>query len=126
MSEQMEQTIEVIDKKTLKDRVHDFKNKMYRLVQISCTALESGYEITYCFEAKYRMDIIRVNLTPDEKSLDSISGLFFASVLYENEIHDLFGVSFDGLTLDFKGNFYQTSIKTPFKIVKKEDSGAKK
>jgi ech hydrogenase subunit D len=35
-------------------------------------------------------------------------------VLYENEIHDLFGVPVDGLTIDFKGNFYKTAVKYPF------------
>jgi ech hydrogenase subunit D len=34
-------------------------------------------------------------------------------VLYENEIHDLFGVPVDGLAIDFKGNFYKTAVKFP-------------
>jgi ech hydrogenase subunit D len=36
--------------------------------------------------------------------------------LYENEIHDLFGVSIKDIALDYHGTLYRTSIKTPFSI----------
>ena len=36
------------------------------------------------------------------------------SILSENEIPDLFDVAVDGLTVDFKGNFYKTKVKFPF------------
>jgi ech hydrogenase subunit D len=33
---------------------------------------------------------------------------------YENEMHDLFGIKFPGLVLDFGGNFYRKAASTPF------------
>jgi len=44
----------------------------------------------------------------------SISSIYGCAILYENEIHDLFNVKVDGLTVDFHGNFYKTAIKFPF------------
>jgi ech hydrogenase subunit D len=44
----------------------------------------------------------------------SISPIYGCAILYENEIHDLFNVKVDGLTVDFHGNFYKTAIKFPF------------
>ena len=37
--------------------------------------------------------------------MPSISNLFFAAVLVENEIQDLFGIVIKDLAIDFKGRF---------------------
>ena len=49
-----------------------------------------------------------------DSHLPSISPIYGCAILYENEIHDLFNVTADGLTVDFHGNFYKTSVKFPF------------
>ncbi len=36
--------------------------------------------------------------------------------LYENEIHDLFGVVVKNITIDYRGTLYRTAIKTPFSV----------
>jgi ech hydrogenase subunit D len=36
--------------------------------------------------------------------------------LYENEIHDLFGVAVTNISIDYHGTLYRTSIKAPFSI----------
>ena len=38
--------------------------------------------------------------------MSSISGVYFAALLIENETQDHFGVTFDGLVLDFGGRLY--------------------
>jgi ech hydrogenase subunit D len=50
--------------------------------------------------------------------LPSISSIYLCAILYENEIHDLFGVQVAGIAIDFKGKFYKTAIKFPFASVK--------
>jgi ech hydrogenase subunit D len=58
-----------------------------------------------------------VQLTANDLVLPSISGVYFSAFLYENEIHDLFGISITDIALDYKGKFYQTAGKFPFKPV---------
>ena len=50
--------------------------------------------------------------------MPSISSIYLCAILYENEIHDLFGVQVAGIAIDFKGKFYKTAIKFPFASAK--------
>ena len=63
---------------------------------------------------------LRVVLPGPAMLLPSISGIYGCAILYENEIKDLFGVQVEGLTVDFKGNFYKTKVPHPFGNVKTE------
>jgi ech hydrogenase subunit D len=87
----------------------------HRLVQISCTTLESGYELNYSFDKDYRFRNLRMTVAPDEK-VPSISVIFPNAFLYENEIHDLFGLVVKDIAIDYGGSLYRTAIKTPFSI----------
>ena len=48
----------------------------------------------------------------------TLSTVFFAAFLVENEIQDQFGIKFDGLVVDFGGTLYldddEEVIRTPF------------
>ena len=61
---------------------------------------------------------MRLSLPGEEPHLPSISSIYLCAVLYENEIHDLFGVQVAGIAIDFKGKFYKTAIKFPFATAK--------
>lgn len=90
------------------------KNDGYRLVQICCTRTQEGYELLYSFAREYDLLHFRINIGTDAKLL-SISKIFPPAFLYENEIHDLFGVQIDLISIDYKGTLYRTEKKTPFK-----------
>ena len=87
----------------------------YRLVQIGCNTLESGYELNYSFDKGYRFKNLRISAAPGEE-VPSISAVFANAFLYENEIHDLFGLSIKDIAIDYHGTLYRTSIKTPFSV----------
>ena len=87
----------------------------YRLVQIGCSTLESGYELNYSFDKDYRFKNLRITVAPGEE-VPSISVIYPNAFLYENEIHDLFGVPIKNITIDYRGTLYQTAIKTPFSV----------
>jgi ech hydrogenase subunit D len=112
MSDQ--QTIEVITATTLLEQVRALREKGFRLVQISATRLPEQVELTYSFDLDFRLVSLRLVIPGTDSHLPSISAIYGCAVLYENEIHDLFGVVVDGLSLDFKGNFYKTAVKFPF------------
>jgi len=108
----MEQIIEQISRDELLGRTLKLKNAGYRLVAISCTG-KDGFELSYSFDKDYELLNLRLNIEPDAQ-VDSISSVYPFAFLYENEIKELFGVKIINIELDFKGNLYTTSVKTPF------------
>ncbi len=109
------QEIVPIGKNDLVGRVAHLLAEGYRLVQIGCNTLESGYELNYTFDKGYRFTNLRISVAPGEE-VPSISAVFANAFLYENEIHDLFGVSIKDIALDYHGTLYRTALKTPFSI----------
>ena len=74
----------------------------YRLVTITVLmADERHLELLYHYDKANDMVNLRVKVQKD-LPIPSISGVYFCALLIENEVQDLFDVSFDGLVLDFK------------------------
>ena len=109
----IQEQIELITIDTLMDKVRHKRETGCRLVQISATRLPDEVELTYSFDLNSQLTNLRLSLK-GETHLPSISSIYGCAILYENEIQDLFGVAVDGLTVDFKGNFYKTAVKFPF------------
>ena len=97
----------------LKEKVKEFKNQGYRLVQISCTRLEN-FELSYSFDKNYEFVYLRFSVAKAEDPIPSVSGIYWCAFLYENELHDLFGLNIKDIVIDYKGQFYTTAIKNPF------------
>ena len=112
-----EQEITCVEKCDLMGIVAELFAEGYRLVQIGCTTLPAGYELTYSFDREYRLRHLRFAVPPAVE-VPSIGVIYPNAFLYENEIHDLFGVSVAHLTVDYRGTLYRTSIPTPFDVGK--------
>jgi ech hydrogenase subunit D len=110
-----EQTIIPIDVSELVSHVEKMKKEGNRLVQIGCTGVEEGYEINYSFDKDYKFQNLRI-LVKQDTVVPSISGVYWGAFIYENEIHDLFGITIAGMNIDFKGTLYKTTVKYPFSI----------
>ena len=118
-----------MDAKAFLERVRVLESDGYRLLMINATALASSssasgdggdggdddgaVELTWSFEKSARLEHLREHVKPDEE-VPSVSAIYPFSYLYENEVRELFGVKVTGLTVDFKGQLYQTSTKVPF------------
>ena len=109
------QPIQNIELSELVSNVKTMFDNKYRLVQIGCTKLKEGYEINYVFDKEYAFQALRVTLPSDTVEVPSVSGVYLSAFLYENEIHDLYGITISDIAVDYKGTFYKTSVKTPFK-----------
>ena len=81
------------------------KNQGYRFVTMSCVDLGDSLDLIYHFDLELQMVHLRITLLKGDVA-PSISGIFFAALVIENETQDHFGVKFDGLVLDFGGNLY--------------------
>jgi ech hydrogenase subunit D len=88
----------------------------YRFVTVTCTALdENHFDILYHFDRELELKHLRLTLVAGT-AVPSISPIYFAAFLVENEIQDLFGVRFKGLVIDYGRTLYgdETTRSTPF------------
>jgi ech hydrogenase subunit D len=109
----MNQQLIQIDKTELIAKAEAMRMDGFRLVQIACT-LTDTFEITYSFDKDYQLTNLRCIILKSDPTVSSITGSYLCAFTYENELQDLFGLAVKDMRLNFNGNFYQTSIKTPF------------
>ena len=88
----------------LAERVHRMKQDGFRFVTITCTDLGDAFDLLYQFDKAYEFHNLRVTREKG-KLLPSMSNIYFAAAIVENEIKDLFGIPFFNLALDFEGRF---------------------
>jgi len=109
-----EQPIVTVATDTLVAEVKSRCEQGYRLVQIGATLLGERIELNYTFDREQKFCNLRLSIPAAGARLPSISGVYWCAFLYENEIHDLFNITFEGLVLDFKGTLYKTAVPHPF------------
>ena len=83
-----------------------------RLVTLTSVELDqTDMEVLYHFDKDLALTTLRV---PVDKggTLPSISALFRAAFLVENEIRDQFALTFDGLTPDYQGRLLNETAHT--------------
>jgi ech hydrogenase subunit D len=115
------QTIVPITVGEIVSKAEQAKKAGNRLVQIGCTKIGETFEIIYSYDKDYQLSNYRVTVRQEEE-IPSISGVYWGAFVYENEIHDLYGIHVKGINIDFKGTFYKTAIKHPFSVtITKED-----
>ena len=92
------------------------KTDGYRFVTISCTALDANqFDLLYHFDRDLELRHLRLMLDAG-RAVPSISPIYFAAFLVENEIQDLFGIRFSGLAIDYQRTLYgeESTRITPF------------
>lgn len=112
-----EQTTTAVALENLLKEVEELKADGYRLVQIGCTDIVGSYEINYSFDKGYQLRNLRLTIGP-ETEVPSISGIYWGAFVYENEVHDLFGIPVTDINIDFKGTFIKTATKYPFSVTR--------
>ena len=117
MSDEKEQTTRNIAPGDLLREVEALNAGGYRIVQIGCTGMDDVYEINYTFDKDYELVNLRLTVAPDVE-IPSISGVYWGAFVYENELHDLFGITVTDINIDFKGTFYRTAEKYPLSITR--------
>ncbi|MBF0117221.1 MAG: NADH-quinone oxidoreductase subunit C [Desulfobacterales bacterium] len=88
----------------------------YKFITISCIEIDVlNLELLYHFDKNLTLRTFKLNV-PKDSHIQSISPVYFAAFLVENEIQDLFGLKFKGLPIDYDGTFYLASEvrTTPF------------
>ncbi|MBN1603022.1 MAG: NADH-quinone oxidoreductase subunit C [Chitinispirillaceae bacterium] len=109
-----EQSLITINADDLVSQVEKLRNSGHRLIQICCAKIADTIEVNYSFDNNYSFTNLRIILPLSDLRINSVSAIYLQALLYENEMHDLFGVEVKNMAIDYKGTFYRTSFKTPF------------
>ena len=109
------QNFETVELSQLISRVGDMKEDGYRLGLICGVVLDDDtYEIIYSFDKGHVLQNLRLKIKIGEE-VESVTGIYWPAFIYENEIHDLFGVKFNHSALDYQGTFFKVAEETPWK-----------
>ena len=97
-----------------------------RYVQTLAVVEEEGITLIYTFMdmTAGHMDNYVIAGVGKNETVPSISGSFLEAFVWENEIHDLFGVAFEGIAIDFQGAFYSTAVPEPMRQISPERKAA--
>jgi len=88
------------------------KAEGWRLVTMSSVEIDAAtMEILYHFDRELILTNLRLRL-PKGGTVPSISGVLFTAFLVENEVRDQFGVTFEGLVLDYQGRLLNDCTQT--------------
>jgi len=109
----------------LRATVEELHRRGFRLVTLTCTDLIDNHDILYHFEREGDLYHLRLTVSKDWP-VPSISGIYLAAALVENEIKDLFGVEFDGLAIDYGGRFILAEDAPAIPLGKMPAAGGKK
>jgi len=95
------------------ETVQDLLSDGYRLGQACCTEVGDEFEIIYSFDRDYMLLNLLLTISKDQE-VKSITSLCWPAFIYENEIHDLFGVKFRYSELDYGGHFFRLNQPAPW------------
>ena len=108
-------------------RVQTLRHEGARFVQLCAEGdAQLGIDLVYTFYDEVRDHALNlvVRVGEDDEA-PSIQGLYFAAFSYENETHDLFGVRFANMKLDFGGHFFNVEGAAPMTVITPEQKAAR-
>ncbi len=95
-------------------KVMEMKNNRYRIMQAHAVSTEDGYELSYTFGRDYEWVTLRLVVGGDEE-VPTITNIYPAAFLYENEMAELFGVKIKMISPDYHNKLYRIKDTAPMK-----------
>ena len=103
-----------VNPESIIDESQKLKFAGFHLIQQCATRIPDAYELIYTFGKDLAMKNLKIIL-PEDQEISSITSNYPCAFIYENEMHDLFGVQIKMINIDYEGKLYRTAIETPFK-----------
>ncbi|HEX2938471.1 MAG TPA: NADH-quinone oxidoreductase subunit C [Ruminiclostridium sp.] len=101
----MIENLETAAENAVASKVHELKDKGCRFVTMTaCTNSDGTVDVFYSFDKDYKLYTLKTTVQAGT-SLRSISDIYLAAAFAENEISELFEVSFANLAVDYGGHF---------------------
>jgi len=87
----------LVDKENLKNVISCLKEEGFtHLAGITALETDDAFELLYHLSRRGTLLTVRVNLPLNDDAVPTITDIIPGALLYEREIHDLFGVKFEG------------------------------
>lgn len=101
----MIENLEMLPDSGIGARAHELKDAGYRFVTMTaCTNADETVDIFYSFDRDYELVTLKTTVKAGAV-VHSLSDVYLAAAFVENEISELFEVSFSGMAVDYGGRF---------------------
>ena len=97
----------------------------WRFIQTHAVKGEAGIDLYYSFMKNGRIVNYRIEGVKKDDSVPSITDVFLAAFVFENEARELFGVDMRDIAIDFGGAMYAPVEREPMTFISPEQKAAK-
>lgn len=97
----------------------------WRFIQTHAVNTDDGIDLYYSFMKDGRVVNYRVAGVQKGQAVPSITDLFLAAFVFENEARELFGVDMRDIAIDFDGALYAPAQAEPMTIITPEQKAAR-
>lgn len=97
----------------------------WRFMQTHAVAADEGIDLYYSFMKDGHAVNYRISSVTKDQPVPSITDLFLAAFVFENEARELFGVDMRDIAIDFHGAMYAPAQTEPMTFMTPEQKAAK-
>lgn len=101
------------------------KTDGWRFIQTHAVNTDNGIDLYYSFMKNGRVDNLKVSGVTKDQPVPSITDLFLAAFVFENEARELFGVDMRDIAIDFAGALYAPAEFEPMTFITPEQKAAR-
>lgn len=101
------------------------KAESWRFIQTHAVYTDDGVDLYYSFMKDGAIRNLKVKAVQPGVPVPSITDLFLAAFVFENEARELFGVNMQGIAIDFGGGLYAPAESEPMTIISPEQKAAR-
>lgn len=101
------------------------KTDGWRFIQTHAVNTDDGVDLYYSFMKNGRVDNLKVTGVTKDQPVPSITDLFLAAFVFENEARELFGVDMRDIAIDFAGALYAPAESEPMTFITPEQKAAR-
>ena len=101
------------------------KTEGWRFIQTHAVNTDSGIDLYYSFMKDGRIENLKVAGVTKDQPVPSITDMFLAAFVFENEARELFGVDMHDIAIDFAGALYPPAEAEPMTFISPEQKAAR-
>lgn len=101
------------------------KTEGWRFIQTHAVNTEDGIDLYYSFMRDGKVANYRIAGVKKDQAVPSITDLFLAAFVFENEARELFGVDMRDIAIDFAGAMYAPAQSEPMTFISPEQKAAR-
>lgn len=101
------------------------KTEGWRFIQTHAVNTDNGIDLYYSFMKDGHIKNLKVEGVTKEQAVPSVTDLFLAAFVFENEARELFGVDMRDIAIDFSGAMYAPAESEPMTFMTPEQKAAR-